>query len=93
MLVREQVVETGAVGRVECDRDRTGRVVADALPGGALERRGEARPQARALEQEGSEGGLAELRLGDRGEHARGNPRRTVTPGCRRDDRHMMTVA
>ena len=93
VLIREQVVEAGAVRRIECDRDRAGGVVADALPGDALQRRGEAGPQARALEKDGGEGGLAELRLGDRGEHAGGHPRRAVTPGCRRDDRHIMTVA
>ena len=93
VLVREQVVEAGAVRRIERDRHRARGVVADGPPGGALERGGEAGPQPRALEEEGGERGLAELRLGDRGEHAGGDPRRAVTPGCRRDDRHIMTVA
>ena len=93
VLVREEVVEAGAVGRIERDRDRAGRVVADGLPGRVLERGGEAGPQACALEQQRGEGRLAELRLGDRGEHAGRHPGRAVASRRRRDDRHLMTVA
>ena len=93
VLVRQQVVEAGAVRRIERDRDRPGGVVADGLAGRALEHRREAGPQARTLEQEGREGRLAELRLGDRGQHAGGDPRRAVTPRSGGDDRHIMTVA
>ena len=47
VLVGEQVVEAGAVGGIERDRDRAGRVVADRLLGRLFERGGEAGPQAR----------------------------------------------
>ena len=44
VLVGEQVVEAGAVGRIERDGQRAGRVVADGSPGGRLERGGEGGP-------------------------------------------------
>ena len=93
VLVREEVVEAGAIGRIERDRHRAGRVVADGLPGRVLERGGEARPPACALEQQRGEGGLTELGLGDGGEHAGRHPGRAVTSRRRCDDRHFMTVA
>ena len=93
VLVGEEVVEAGAVRRIECDRHRSGRVVADGPPRGALQRGDEAGPQARAVEEERGERGLAELRLGDGSEHAGGHPGRTVAPRRRCHDRHIMTVA
>ena len=93
VLVGEQVVEAGAVRGIERNRDRAGRVVADGLPGRLLERGGEAGPPACALEQQRGERRLAELRLGDGGEHAGRHPGRAVTPRRRCDDRHFMTVA
>ena len=93
VLVGEEVVEAGAIGRIERDRHRAGRVVADGVTGGGLQRGGEGGPAAGALHQERGQGGLAELRLGDRGQHAGRHPRRAVAPGGRRDHRHFMTVA
>ena len=93
VLVGEEVIQAGAVGRIERDRDRAGRVVTDGAPGDALQGGGERGPAAGALEQEGGEGGLAELGLGDRGEHAGRHPRGAVAPGCGCHDRHLVTVA
>ena len=93
MLVGEEVVEAGAVGRIERDRHRARRVVADGVAGGGLQRGGEGGPAAGALDEQRRERRLAELRLGDRGEHAGRHPRRAVAPGGRRDHRHFMTVA
>ena len=46
VLVGEEVVEAGAVGRIERDRDRAGRVVAEGVPGDVLQRGGERGPAA-----------------------------------------------
>ena len=78
VLVGEEVVEAGAIGRIERDRHRARRVVADGVTGGALQRGGEGGPVAGALEQERGQGGFAELRLGDRGQHPGRHPRRAV---------------
>ena len=93
VLVGEEVVEAGAIGRIERDGHRARRVVTDGVTGGRLQAGGEAGPAARALHEERREGGLAELDLGDRSQHPGRHPRRTVTPGGRRDHRHLMTVA
>ena len=44
VLVGEEVVEAGAIGRIERDRDRARRVVADVVTGGLLQRGGEGGP-------------------------------------------------
>ena len=93
VLVGEEVVEAGAIGRIERDRHRARRVVADGVTGGVLERGGEGGPAPGALHQERRQGRLAELRLGHRGQHPGRHPRRAVPPGGRRDQRHLMTVA
>ena len=93
VLVGEQVVEAGAVGRIERDRHRAGGVVADGAPAGALQRGGEGGPQAGALEEERGERGLAELRLGDGASMPAATQEAPSRPGSRRDDRHIMTVA
>ncbi len=93
VLVGEEVVQAGAVRRIERDRHRAGGVVPDVVSRRALERGGEARPVAGSLQKERGERGLAELRLGDRREHAGGHPGRAVAPGRRRHNRHFMTVS
>ena len=93
VLVGEEVVEAGAVGCIERDGERARRVVPDGVTAGRFERSGERRPAAGAFEQQRGQGGLAELRLGDRGEHPGRHPRRAVAAGRRRDHRHFMTVA
>ncbi len=47
VLVGEEVVEAGAIGRIERDRHRAGRVVADGEAGGGLERRRRRRASGR----------------------------------------------
>ncbi len=93
VLVGEEVVEAGAIGRIERDRDRAGRVVADVVTGGVLQRGGEGGPASGALHEQRGEGRLAELRLGDRGQHAGRHPRRAVAPGGRRNHGHRMSIA
>ena len=93
VLVGQEVVERGAIGRVERDGQRSRRVVADGEPRGLLQIGGEGRPQEGTAAQQGGELRLAELRLGDRGQHAGGHPGRTVAPRLRCNDRHLMTVA
>ena len=56
VLVGEEVVEAGAVGRIERDRHRARRVVADVVTGGGLERAGEGGPAAGALAPAGPSG-------------------------------------
>ena len=93
VLVGEEVVEAGSIGRIERHGHGPRRVVADGVAGGALQRGGEGRPAPRPLDEESRQGGLAELRLGHRGQHPGRHPRRAVTPGGGRNHRHFMTVA
>ena len=74
VLVGEEVVEAGAIGRIECDRHRARRVVADVVTSGGLQRGGEGRPAPGAVDQQRGQGGLAELRLRDRRQHAGRHP-------------------
>jgi hypothetical protein len=93
VLVGKEVIEAGAIGRIQRDRHRARRVVPDVEARGVLERGGEGGPVTGAVHQQCDQGRLTELRLGDRGEHAGRHPRRTVASGSRRDHRHFMTVA
>ena len=93
VLVGEEVVEAGAIGRIERDRHRACRVVADVETGGALQRGGESGPAGGALYEECGQIRLAELRLGDRGEHAGRHPRRAIPPGVGREHGHHMTIS
>ena len=93
VLVGEEVVEAGAIGRIERDRHRACRVVADVVTGGTLQRGGEGGPTAGALHEQCGQSGLTELRLGDGGEHAGRHPRRAVAPGGGRKHGHHMTVS
>ena len=56
VLVGEEVVEAGAIGRIERDRHRARRVVAHVVPGGALQRGGEGGPVPGALHQQRGQG-------------------------------------
>ena len=55
VLVGEEVVEAGAIGRIERDGHRPGGVVADDLPAGVLQCGGKGGPEAGALEEERGE--------------------------------------
>ena len=85
VLVGQELVEGGPVRRIEGDGERPGLVVADIVPGRPLQRGGELFPGGRPLQQELGERGLAELDLGDRGQHAGGHPGGAVPPGIRSD--------
>ncbi len=85
VLVGEELVEGGAVRRIERDRERPGLVVADIVPGRLLQRGAVLLPAPGSLEQQFGQGRLSELHLGHRGQHAGGDPRGTVAPGGRGD--------
>jgi len=92
-LVREEVVDDGAIGRIERDRHRARRVVTEGAPRRRLQLGGEGGPEPGALEAQRRERGLAVLHLVDGGEHPGRHPPRAVVARVRRDDRHAMTVA
>ncbi len=92
MVVGEQVVERGAVRRVERDGHRSGRHVTDVATRLSFERRGEGGPKPGAVEEQGRECRFAELRFGDRGEHAGRDPGRAAASGFGRDQRHLVTI-
>ena len=74
VLVGQEVVEGGPVRRVHRHGERAGLVKADVEPGVVLEARGEVLPEGDAGQEEGGEGRLTELRLGDRGQHPGRHP-------------------
>ena len=93
MLVGEEIVEAGAVRGIERHGHGAGGVVPDRLSRRLLQRGGKAGPETGTLEEQRRQGGLAELGLGDRGEHSGRHPRGAVASGRRCHERHVMTVA
>ncbi len=93
VLVGQQLVEGGAVGRIERNRQRPGLVVADVVPRCLLQRGGEGLPALGRLEQQRGQGRLPELGLGDRGQHPGRHPGGTVAPGGGGDQRDLVAVA
>ena len=81
VLVGQEVVEGGAIGRIEGDRQRAGLVVADVVARRLLQRGGELLPASGPLEEQLRQGRLTELDLGDGGQHPGGHPRGAVAPG------------
>ena len=91
VLVGEEVVEAGPVRGVERHGQRPAGVVADlADPDAASRAVANAGQRLAPSSKQGGEGGLAELGLGDRGQHPGGHPAGAVTPGVGGDHRHLV---